>query len=144
MGEQEIYNKMRKLQKVAAPGLDGFTLGLQQLSTSQLKPLEILNNKSLETGEIQEEWKIAIVNCDRGNSRPVSLTSVLYKLMETIIKDRIMQHSFKLLKTSQHKFMPGMSCVTDLVTFVPVNIIYLDFVKEFDKVPRQRLQEKWH
>ena len=38
--------------------------------------------------------------------------------METIIKDRIMQHPFKLFKNSHHRFMPGMSCLINLVTFV--------------------------
>ena len=56
----------------------------------------------------------------------------------------------QLIKTSQHGFLPGRSCTTNLVTFFdkltgivdkgkPADVFYLDFAKAFDKVPRQRL-----
>ena len=58
-----------------------------------------------------------------------------------------------LIKDSQHGFMPGKSCATNLVEFMDtvskavddgeaVDIFYLDFAKAFDKVPRQRLIAK--
>ncbi len=58
-----------------------------------------------------------------------------------------------LIKDSQHGFMPGKSCATNLVEFLDfvteavdrgdsVDIFYLDFAKAFDKVPRQRLLTK--
>ena len=55
-----------------------------------------------------------------GNSRPVSLTCVSCKLLESILKDDIMQHLTrnKLLKNSQHRFMPGKSCTTNLLEFM--------------------------
>ncbi len=66
-----------------------------------------------------------------------------------------MQHLIdnKLIRESQHGFMPGKSCASNLVTFMEfvtkavddgesVNIFYLDFAKAFDKVPRQRLIRK--
>jgi len=75
--------------------------------------------------------------------------------MESIIKDRIMSHLLDndLIKDSQHGFMPGRSCATNLVEFMdfvtkavdegkPVDIFYLDFAKAFDKVPRKRLVKK--
>ena len=51
---------------------------------------------------------------------------------------------------SQHGFTKGRSCLTNLLTFleevtkvidqgIPVDVIYLDFSKMFDKVPHQRL-----
>ena len=57
---------------------------------------------------------------DPGNYRPVSLTSVPCKLLEAIIKDSIMCHLIenKLIKESQHGFMPGKSCATNLVLFM--------------------------
>jgi sulfur transfer protein SufE len=59
----------------------------------------------------------------------------------------------ELIQDSQHGFMPGKSCATNLVEFVdfvtkavdegkPVDIFYLDFAKAFDKVQRQRLVKK--
>jgi len=85
----------------------------------------------------------------------VSLTSVCCKLMESIIKDDIMQHldKNKLINASQHGFMPGRSCTTNLLEFLekvtlaadqgtPIDIVYLDFAKAFDKVPTARLMKK--
>jgi Reverse transcriptase (RNA-dependent DNA polymerase) len=72
--------------------------------------------------------------------------------MESVIKDSIMDHLLEanLIKHSQHGFMPGRSCATNLLTFqdkvtkcidtgTPVDIFYLDFAKAFDKVPHGRL-----
>ncbi len=90
-----------------------------------------------------------------GNYRPVSLTSVPCKLMESILKSNIMDHLMNnnLIRQSQHGFMPGKSCASNLTTFLDraakavdegksVDIFYLDFAKAFDKVPRKRLIAK--
>ena len=47
----------------------------------------------------------------------VSLTSVICKLMESILKDEIIKHLniFKLINESQHGFTKGRSCVTNLL-----------------------------
>jgi hypothetical protein len=126
-------------------------------------PLKLLFNKTLKSGKVPSEWKHATVTPifkkgtkgDPGNYRPVSLTSVPCKLLESIIKDKIMEHLLEnnLIKDSQHGFMPGKSCATNLVEFMDVvskavddgeavDIFYLDFAKAFDKVPRQRLSAK--
>ena len=86
------------------------------------------------------------------NYRPVSLASVIYKLLERLIKDHMVDFFVrrKLLNSSQHGFLKARSCVTNMLCFLeeitkwidegsPVDIIYLDFQKAFDKVPHQRL-----
>jgi len=126
-------------------------------------PLEIIFNMALETGCSPQEWKEANVTPifkkgtkgDPGNYRPVSLTSVPCRLMESVVKDKIMSHLLEnnLIRDSQHGFMPGRSCSTNLVEFMDyvtravdegksVDIFYLDFAKAFDKVPRRRLVKK--
>jgi len=56
----------------------------------------------------------------------------------------------KLIKGTQHDFVKNKSCLTNLLVFMeevtnyldsgyPVDIIYLDFQKAFDKVPNRRL-----
>ena len=90
-----------------------------------------------------------------GNYRPVSLTSIPCKIFESILKDSIMDHlqDQKLIKDSQHGFMPGRICATNLVLFQDkltkimdqgksADIFYLDFAKAFDKVPHKRLVQK--
>ena len=112
---------------------------------------------------IPEDWKIANVipifkKGDRdkcGNYRPVSLTSIVCKILESILRDRINNHLMKhdLIADSQHGFSSGLSCQTNLLTFFDqivdnmdrgntVDVIYLDFSKAFDKVPHLRLIEK--
>ena len=160
----DISRKIRKLRKDAAPGPDGITPKiLQQLEESLLLPLEHIFNESLRTGEVPVDWKTATVTPifkkgtkgNPGNYRPVSLTSVPCKILESIVKDKVMNHLIKnkLIKSSQHGFMPGKSCATNLCQFMDkvtkavdegkaVDIVYLDFAKAFDKVPRQRLVRK--
>ena len=56
----------------------------------------------------------------------------------------------KLITKSQHGFLKARSCLTNLLCFLeyitkwvddrsPVDVVYLDFQKAFDKVPHQRL-----
>merc|ERR1711911_503815 len=90
-----------------------------------------------------------------GNYRPISLTSVPGKILESIIADNITAHleSNNLIKDSQHGFRSGRSCLTNLLEFFhhmfstydksrAIDILYLDFKKAFDKVPHKRLLSK--
>ena len=75
--------------------------------------------------------------------------------MESIIKDDVVKHleRNKLIIPSQHGFMRGRSCASNLLSFLEkvtaavdsgeaVDIIFLDFAKAFDKVPVERLLKK--
>ena len=92
---------------------------------------------------------------DPGNYRPVSLTSICGKLMEAHIKKHLTAHLKKngLLRSSQHGFLQGKSCTTNLLHFLEVltkavdegenlDVIFLDFSKAFDKVPHKKLIAK--
>src|SRR6218665_2164632 len=87
--------------------------------------------------------------------RPVSLTSVVCKVMERIVKDNVVEHlnEYNVIKGSQHRFTRGRSCLTNLLEFFEevyeridegklVDVVYLDFAKAFDKVPHKRLAKK--
>ena len=89
---------------------------------------------------------------DAANYRPISLTSLVGKVMESIIRDHIMTHiqTHKLTHQSQHGFLPGRLCQSNLLEFIEtvtdevdnhnnMDIAYLDFAKAFDKVPHERL-----
>ena len=111
-------------------------------------PLAHVSNMSLQEGIVPLEWKAAnivplfFLNGSRNKSpnyRPVSLTSVVDFLSK-----------YKLKNTSQHGFLKARYCLTNLICFFnemtkwvdqgsPVNIIYLDYQKAFDKVPHQRI-----
>ena len=84
--------------------------------------------------------------------RPVNLTSVISKIMESIIRDAIVSHMVKLdlILDAQHGFVPGRNCLTQLLICMEdwtlmlerkeaFNVIYTNFSKAFDAVPHQRL-----
>ena len=159
-----IREKIKGLKTNSASGPDSISAQLLQNAREELlEPLKLIFEKSLDTGTVPQDWRHAIVTPifkkgtkgDPANYRPVSLTSIPCKIFESILKDKIMSHILdnNLIKESQHGFMPGRSCTTNLVTFLdklteivdrgkPADIFYLDFAKAFDKVPRARLIQK--
>jgi hypothetical protein len=54
------------------------------------------------------------------NYRPVSLTSVVCKTFERILKEKIVHHLevHQLLLKSQHGFLKGRSCLANLITYL--------------------------
>ena len=156
-----ISEKIKKLKPDSAFGPDYVGPRLLHAASEVLcAPLSVIFRKSLEEGVVPEDWRKANITpifkagskMVAGNYRPVSLTCVLCKVMESIIKDCMVLHFMKynLIKTSQHGFMAGRSCQTNLIEYLDtlsrlvdeghnVDIIYLDFAKAFDKVPHRRL-----
>ncbi|KFQ88614.1 hypothetical protein N337_11530, partial [Phoenicopterus ruber ruber] len=73
---------------------------LRELVAVLTKPLSIIYQQSWPTGEVPVDWRLADVTPiykkgrkeDPGNYRPVSLTSVLGKVMEQIILSAITRH----------------------------------------------------
>ena len=160
----EVRKKIRKLRSDAAASPDkiGPRL-LQELENELVGPLTWIFKTSLRTGDVPDDWRRANVTpifkkgakADPGNYRPVSLTPVCCKLLESLIRDKLMDHLLenKLINQSQHGFMSKKSCTTNLLEFMelvtkavdegdPVDVVYLDFAKAFDTVPKERLLEK--
>ena len=89
------------------------------------------------------------------NYRPVSLTSVLCKIFEKIIKNKLSNHLIEqnLLSPHQFGFIPGRNTNTQLLVSIkewqknldesiPTDVVYLDFRKAFDTVPHKKLLYK--
>ena len=161
--EQLVMEKLNGLKDKNSTGPDGLSTKLFKLFKNHLcYPLTKLFQNSLISGIVPEDWRTANVTPvfkkggkgNPGNYRPISLTSIPCKIMELLLKDAIVKHlnENNLIKESQHGFMKNKSCTTNLLEFLEVltkaldsgdcfDVIYLDFSKAFDKVPKLRLIE---
>ncbi|KAK4828723.1 hypothetical protein QYF61_000714 [Mycteria americana] len=110
-------------------------------------------------GEVPDDQKKASVTPvfqkgkkeDLGNRRPVSLFSGHEKVVEEVILETISKHmkDRKVIRSSQHGFTKGKSCLTSLIAFYDEVIslvdegravdIYLNFSKAFDTVSHEIL-----
>ena len=158
--KSEHLRQFKKMKDNKSPEVDGIPPKLLKEIVEQIStPLAKLFNLSLEEGMVPSEWKEANITplFKKGsrnklqNYRPVSLTSMC-KLLETLIRDHMVEVlvKHKLINTSQHGFLKARSCLTNLLCFLeeitkwvddgsPVDVVYLDFQKAFNKVPHQRL-----
>ena len=120
-----IANTIKKMIDNKSPGVDGIppkllTEIIEQISTALAKLF--INCLSLEEGIFPSEWKEANITplFTKGsrnkpeNYRPVSLTSVVCKLLETLIRDNMVELfvKHKLITTSQLGFLKARSCLT--------------------------------
>ena len=112
-----------------SPGVDGISPKTLKETVEQIsKPLAHVFNMSLQEGIVPLEWKEANIiplfkKGSRNKSvhyRPVSLTSVICKLLETMIRDHMMDFLFKhkLINPSQHGFLKSKSCLTNVLCFL--------------------------
>ncbi|KAJ7412351.1 RNA-directed DNA polymerase from mobile element jockey-like protein [Pitangus sulphuratus] len=136
---------------------------LKEVSDVIAKPLLMIFEQSWESGEVPADWKLVnIVSIFKKgkkgkpiNYRPFSLTSVPGKVMDKIILGGIEKHlkDNAVIGYSQHGFMRGKSCLSNLISFYdkvahladegkPADVIFLGFSKAFDTVSHRILLDK--
>ena len=133
---------------------------LQKTASAMCKPLQLIFQMSLDKGECPDDWKTANVTpihkkgdrTDPSNYRPVSLTSQVCKILESIVRTRVIEHINvnNLMSEAQHGFREGRSCLTNLLETLEawtqiiedgdgIDVAYLDFRKAFDLVSHKHL-----
>ena len=164
INEAKVGAAIDALKEQSAAGPDGIPIRiLKELRDELVRPLTKLFKESFESGKIPEDWREAIISpifkkgskAKPENYRPVSLTNIVGKLMERIVKNEIMEYIEQndLMSNSQHGFRAGRSTQTNLVEFLDgttrwldegksFDVLYLDFAKAFDKVCHSRLMVK--
>lgn len=136
---------------------------MKALSDVIAEPLAMLFDMSLRQSRLPRDWKDAIISPVYktggrdlvSNYRPVSLTSAVVKLMEKIIRMAVINYVERhdLLSKEQHGFRKGLSCLTNLLIAredwaeakdrnIPVDVIFIDLSKAFDKVSHSGLKLK--
>ncbi|CAC5404423.1 unnamed protein product [Mytilus coruscus] len=123
-------------------------------------PITIIFNTSLKEKTILQVWKEGCITAifkkgnlkQASNYRPVSLTCILCKLLETFVRDHIVSHmrTNKLFSDNQFGFLSGRSTTLQLLHVLEkwtkildnggsIDTVYLDFMKAFDTVHHKRL-----
>ncbi len=165
LSPEVVYKYLSKLPLKLSLGPDGLPSFLfKKLSVSLAEPLSYIFNYSFTLGKIPRQWSTANVcpvyknkgsSSQVSNYRPISLTCVACKVMESILRDNIFSFlsENQLISPHQHGFVSGKSTVTQLIECLnswhkyldegkAVDVIYLDFSKAFDTVSHKKLLEK--
>ena len=146
-----VFSKLKTLNPTKSEGPDRIPPRvLLELQMFLYIPLTILLNNSMEKGSIPCDWKNAEITAifikgiksNPANYRPISITSAVCKIIESIIRDIIVAYmnDYCLYSDCQHGFRKHRSCVTQLLHVVedlrdmfgnrdPFDIIYLDLKK---------------
>lgn len=159
-----LKSLLTKLNPSTAPGPDLIESRTMKLCCEGVAlPLSMIMTASFRQHTLPKSWLSGVITpiykkgnrLDASNYRPITLTSVVCKLMERVVKEDILRFAMEnnLLPKDQHGFIPGRSVITNLLACMndwsnladngsPVDIIYIDFAKAFDRVPHRRLLSK--
>ena len=162
--EVQVKAKLSKLKIDKSPGTDQIhPRVLKELHVQLCGPIAHLYNLSLKEGKLPDDWRESNITAlhkkgskaSVNNYRPISLTSIMCKTLESVIRDHIMDHFIKnkLFSKKQFGFIKSRSTVLQLLNVLDlwtssleeggyVDAIYTDFEKAFDKVPHNRLLAK--
>ena len=120
---------MRSLNKTKSSGPDGIHPRVYiELSDIIAAPLTTIFNSSIQQKSVPNDWKLAIVSpifkkenrTTPSNYRPISLTCIGSKVMESFIRDHMLQHmkANDLLTRKQFGFLQGRSTVLQLLRWI--------------------------
>ncbi|CAB4004229.1 Hypothetical predicted protein, partial [Paramuricea clavata] len=158
----EVKNILLSLDDNKATGPDNIPAKLLRCSAPQIcSSLCDLFNLSLKCGKIPAAWKISnVVPIPKkgllkvvSNYRPISLLSIVSKVFERCVYNRLIAHVSINLHHLQFGFLRGKSTTAQLLQVlqeigekldkrVQTDIIYLDFAKAFDRVDHRLLVRK--
>ncbi|VDI65266.1 Hypothetical predicted protein [Mytilus galloprovincialis] len=124
-----IMKHLKKLKIDKSPGPDKLHPRLlRETMESIAEPLSLIFNQSLNEKTVPKEWKNALVSAifKKGNKsqaknyRPVSLTSVVCKILEKIIREHIIKHMKlnRLFSNKQYGFISGRSTSLQLLEVI--------------------------
>ena len=156
-----VLKLLKDIKPHKATGPDNIPGRLLKEAAEELAPgLAHLFQISVDNGKIPLDWKSALVTrvFKKGNHsipanyRPISLMSIVCKILEHIIHTSVISHFERnnILTDCQHGFPKRRSCETQLILTIndlarglndkqQIDAILLDFSKAFDRVPHQRL-----
>ena len=163
---EEVSKKLSKLKTDKSPGPDQIhPRVLKEVHHQISEAIALLYNTSLSTGTLPIDWRTGNITAmyKKGsrklasNYRPVSLTSILCKTLESIVREHKLLHmrETQLFSPKQFGFIGGRSTSLQLLKVLDewtqilddggdLDVVYMDFLKAFDTVPHKRLMAKLH
>lgn len=162
--ENDVWKALQKKKDLSSPGSDDImNISLKKGKHILIPALTKFMNICNSCQDIPVEWKLAQIipvfkNGDKANPsnyRPISLTSNVCKLWESVVNGKLVDflEKKKIFTDSQHGFRKNRSCVTQLIEFTKtianemnqgheIDVLYLDFSKAFDLVSHVYLLQK--
>jgi len=160
----DVEEALKHLKEGTSGGADDLPAAfLKNCSHSLALPLFLVFSTSFQTCTFPKSWKDANISpilksgspITVNNYRPVSLLPICSKILERLFYNQILSYcqDHNILHDSQHGFLQGRSCLTNLLctydevtSFVdagiPCDVIFLDFSKAFDSVDHSILIKK--
>ena len=157
--ELEVYEALAQLDPQKAMGCDMISpLVLKLCADTLAQPLHSFFSTCIELGTIPQEWKIHKI-CpipksgnllEVKNYRPISLLSIVSKVLERIIFNKIIDFLRPKFSKQQFGFQKNKSSLSQLLSSFAyileeidkgstVDMIFLDLKKAFDTVPHEEL-----
>jgi hypothetical protein len=156
-----VVSHLQKLPPKSSKSPDGYpAIFLKSIANVIAIPFSILFEMSMSKNVIPRIWKTAII-CPifkKGNPslstnyRPISMTCIVCKIMESIITESVTSYLLlnNFISVHQYGFLKRRSTCTQMLTTLNewttavnnkkiVDIIYIDFEKAFDTVSHSKL-----
>lgn len=125
---EEVLKALKHMKTNKSPRPDNiYPRVLKETKCEIADALKTVYNLSLREGSVPADWKATDVTPifkkgDRntpGNYRPISLTSVVGKMHESIIRDKIVRYleRHSLIRDSQHGLRNKRSCLSNMLMF---------------------------
>jgi len=122
----DVLKSLSKLRPDKSPGPDNMhPMLLRETAQNIAEPLTLIFQRSVKDGRVPDDWKRANITpihkkgpkCQAENYRPISLTSCVCKILESIIKVQMTAYldKKKVISDRQHGFVSGRSCLTNLL-----------------------------